>query len=309
MDWGATWLSCLVPLSCGNRRETVLRCATFEDHLSHRAYLGATIGRYANRIKDGRFESDAKQITLSRNHFTNTLHGGNRGFDQHTWHAEQDDDTAVIFSRQSPNGEQGFPGVLDVKASYRITEDNKLVATYEAITDQRTPINLTNHAYFNLSTDETILDHHLMIDAEYWLPVDEQGIPIDGLQSISGTHNDFRSGSTFHDGDGEVIAYDHSYLLRANQTPRMKKVARLSSPTNDLSLEISTDKPALQLYTGEHLAGLPGRAGRSLKQFAGVALETQFLPDSPNHPDWPHESAFLDPGHKYRYQTTFRFIP
>lgn len=314
MDWGATWLSCLVPLPCGGKRETLLRSATFSDHLSHSVYFGATIGRYANRIRGGTFQSNDETFALMRNHFQNTLHGGSRGFDRHRWEGVEEDDRTVIFTRRSPDGEEGFPGTLDVKVTYALGDENQLVATYEATTDQRTPVNLTNHAYFNLSGDPTILDHRLTIHADAFLPVDQECIPTGNLEPVAGTDFDFRAPRAFRDPAGDAIPFDHSFLLRAEKTPIMKNAARLCSPSGDLILDIATDKPALQLYNGEHLEGLPGRGGKPLRKFPGLALETQFLPDSPNREaslnreSWPHETSFLDPGRRYRYQTIFRFI-
>jgi aldose 1-epimerase len=310
MDWGATWLSCKVPLHNGDRRETLLRSATFADHLAHSVYFGATVGRYANRIKGGTFKVNGESALLSRNHFDNTLHGGTRGFDRHSWTGVQENPRTVVFTRCSKNGEEGFPGKLDVRVTYQISEQadgNALTATFEAVTNKRTPINLTNHAYFNLSGDETILDHHLSIDADFWLPVDEQCIPVDELQSVEETSHDFRLAKTFRRPSGTAVVYDHSYLVRGNKTPAMNAVARLTSPLEDLSLEIVTNKPAIQLYNGQHLQGLPGGDGKILEQYAGIALETQFLPDSPNHPEWPHESSFFDPDQVYRYQTIYSF--
>ncbi|HIG41560.1 MAG TPA: galactose-1-epimerase [Gammaproteobacteria bacterium] len=310
MDWGATWLSCKVPMKAGPLRETLLRSATLQDHLAHTVYLGATVGRYANRIKGGAFDCNGEPVVLSRNHFDNTLHGGDRGFDRHSWTGIQQDEATVVFSRRSPDGEEGFPGEIDVKVTYQVsggTAATELTATYESTTDKRTPINLTNHAYFNLSNDQTILDHTLSLEADLWLPVDAECIPVAGLQNVNGTLHDFRIAKIFRDSNRAAIAYDHSYLFRTGKTPVLKQAARLSSPAGDLSLEIMTDKPAIQLYNGEHLEGLPGAGGDPMKKYAGIALETQFLPDSPNHPDWPHESSFVEPGQTYRYQTIFRF--
>lgn len=309
MDWGATWLSCLVPLASGERRETLMSFVSFEDQLAGSTYFGATVGRYANRIAGASFESQGKSFSVGRNDGENSLHGGKRGFDRHTWDARQDGNT-LTFTRTSPDGEEGFPGTLDVRLTWVLDEDGTLTATYEATTDKRTPVNLTNHAYFNLAgpgDDETILDHTLQIPADRWLPVDEACIPRGDLEAAEGTRFDFREGRTFRGEDGEALFYDHSFLLREGGTPAMQEAARLTSPTGDLTLVIATDKPAIQLYNGEGLSGIARPEGGTAKPYASLALETHFLPDSPNRSDWPHESCFLEPGETYTYQTVYRF--
>lgn len=309
MDWGATWLSCIVPLATGERRECLMSFVSFEDQLAGSTYFGATIGRYANRIAGASFQSEGETFGLGKNDGENSLHGGTRGFDRHTWKARQGGNT-LTFTRTSPDGEEGFPGTLDVRLTWVLDEDGTLTATYEAVTDKRCPVNLTNHAYFNLTGpqgDETILDHTLQIMGDKWLPVDETCIPRGGLEAAEGTRFDFRDGRTFRGEDGLALFYDHSFLLREGSAPQMQEAAKLSSPSGDLTLVLSTDKPAIQLYNGESLAGIARPGGSLAKPYASLALETHFLPDSPNRTDWPHESSFLEPGATYRYQTVYRF--
>lgn len=306
MDWGATWLSCIVPLATGERRECLMSFVSFEEQLAGSTYFGATIGRYANRIAGATFQSEGETFAVGKNDGENSLHGGTRGFDRHSWHARQDGNT-LTFNRTSPDGEEGFPGTLDITLTWVLEEDGTLTATYEATTGRRTPVNLTNHAYFNLSDDETILDHTLQIPAGKWLPVDEACIPRGDLEATEGTRFGFRQGRTFRDKSGAALFYDHSFVLREDSTPAMQEAARLVSPSGDLSLVIATDKPAIQLYNGEGLSGIARPGGVLAKPYASLALETHFLPDSPNRPDWPHESCFLEPGERYRYQTVYRF--
>jgi aldose 1-epimerase len=307
MDWGATWASCIVPLASGEKRETLMSFVTFEDQLGGSTYFGAAIGRYANRIAGATFESQGETFGISRNDGNNSLHGGTRGFDRHTWNVEETGGDTLIFTRRSPDGEEGFPGTVDVTLTWFLANDASLTATYEATTDRRTPVNLTNHAYFNLSGDQTILDHTLQIPADLWLPVDEACIPRGGLQDVAGTQFDLRKARVLRDEKGEALIYDHSFLLRADDKPVLKEAARLTSPSGDLTLVIATNKPAIQLYNGESLAGIARPDGGTAKSYASLALETHFLPDSPNRPDWPHESCFLEPGKTYRYQTVYRF--
>lgn len=310
MDWGATWLSCTVPLPTGEARETLMSFVSFEEQLNGTTYLGATIGRYANRIAGASFQSEGESFVVGANDGENSLHGGARGFDRHTWAAEQRGNHTLVFKRTSPDGEEGFPGRLDVTLTWVLTSDSTLSATYEATTDSRCPVNLTNHAYFNLSGPERvddILDHTLQIPANKWLPVDDTCIPRGGLEAVGGTRFDFREPRTFRADDGSALFYDHSFLLRANTRPALQEAARLTSPSGDLTLVIDTDKPAIQLYNGESLEEIKRPGGARAQAYAGLALETHFLPDSPNRPDWPHESCFLEPGKTYRYQTIYRF--
>jgi aldose 1-epimerase len=327
MDWGATWLSCCVPVrnesgDSRHQREVLLRSPTFTDHLRQRAYFGATVGRYANRIADGAFllpgrvsgRHSGRRVQLKTNEAGNTLHGGPRGFDATRWQIETRSEKHVVFQLYSVDDDQGFPGNLSVRASYEIGADNSIIARYEATTDKTCPVNLTNHAYFNLAeTHDTILQHSLRISADYYLPVRESGIPEKGLKSVSGTSFDFRTAKTvgrdlLTDADQrKVSGYDHGFLLTEETRESALPAVTLISPDALLRLDILTGKPALQFYSGNYLEGTPGADGRPYSIHAGLALESEFLPDAPNHAEWPHDSSFLLPGELYRYQTTFRF--
>lgn len=323
MDWGATWLSCLVPLGVAIEaeiapREVLLRSPTFTEHLTQKAYFGATVGRYANRIRRATFglatPSGIQSVQLAPNDSGNSLHGGPRGFDSQRWQVEAFSATKVSFSLISEDGDQGFPGHLQARASYELTPDNTLVASYEASTDKPCPVNLANHAYFNLdSNHNSVLLHQLQIQADRFLPVTESGIPDGGLRSVVGTSFDFLEGKAIGQdllADVEqrrVAGYDHGFLLNSDVANGAAPAAKLTGADGRIQLMITTTKPALQLYTGNYLAGTLGAAGQPYAAHAGVALESEFLPDAPNHPEWPHTSSILLPAQRYAYRTEFRF--
>ena len=324
MDWGATWLSCLVPLATDegaqehDLREVLLRSPDLTAHLNQKAYFGATVGRYANRIGNAayadRVAADAGIVRLTANEGPNTLHGGPCGFDAQRWQVESLNSTKVNFRLTSPDGDQGFPGELAVQVCYELGPDNAITASFTASTNQPTPVNLTNHAYFNLaSKHDSVLSHHLQIHGEYFLPVLENGIPDAGLRSVVGTSFDFRAGKEIgldllsDQHQRRVDGYDHAFLLDSDVVTERLAVAKLLAPDRRVQLAISTTKPALQVYTGNQLSGTPGAAGQVYAAHAGIALETQFLPDAPNHPEWPHLSCILQPGQQYAHQTTFGF--
>jgi len=332
MDWGATWLSCRVPVTGtdptsepavgADRREVLLRSPNLSEHLKQSAYFGATVGRYANRIANGMFAApngqpgsgSQRRVRLHTNEAGNTLHGGPEGFHRRRWKIAEQSDTAVTFELLSAAGDQGFPGNLEVQVSYQLTSENTLLARFKATTDDLTPVNLTNHAYFNLAArQQQILDHELQIHADWYLPVNAAGIPTEGPKSVTGTGFDFRTPKTIgrdllRDEDQAIVhGYDHSFLLQEESATLTSPAASAISPDKRLRLDILTDKPALQFYSGNFLAGTPGADGRNYRVHSGFALETQFLPDAPNHPEWPHASCMLQPDEIYRYQTLFRF--
>lgn len=310
MDWGATWLSCKVPVN-GESREVLLGCKV-EDYPHQTAYLGASVGRYANRIANAKFELGERIIQLVANQGKHQLHGGNEGFDKCRWKVEECGQNFVRFSLVSPDGDQGFEGNVQVNVIYTLTDENSVKIEYEAESDKDTALNLTNHAYFNLENAEQgsdVRNHTLRLNTDFYLPVDGEGIPNSPLKHVVNTSFDFRVAKTiaqdFQQGDQVVTkGYDHSFIVnKAWQKP----CVLLTSPNDDLSLEVLTSQAALQVYTGNYLAGTPTREGSIYQDFSGIALETQCLPDTPNHPEWQNYGGIQKAGERYYQWTEFRF--
>lgn len=309
MDIGACWTSCQIPVG-NDTREVLLGISSMQDYYRQKAYLGACIGRYANRIAFGRFKIGDRDYQLQTNEGDHTLHGGTVGFDLYRWTIDQVTDSSVTFSVCSPDGDQGFPGQLNASVCYSLDESNSLTIRYNAQCDRVTPLNLTNHAYFNLNADDGLSDcllHELQIHSEQYLPVKQNNIPEGELAAVAGTRYDFRARRTIaNENNTEKGNYDHSYLLQATADEKPQSAATLWSADGRLSLDVSTTKPAIQLYTGGGLQGTPNRLGGVYQAYAGVALETQFLPDSPNHPEWPQPSCFCDPSQQYEFETRYQ---
>jgi aldose 1-epimerase len=314
MDIGATWLSCLVPVN-GGPREMILGVSSMLNFQKQTTYLGAIVGRYANRIALGQFVINEERFQLKTNQAGNTLHGGPEGFDKRRWNIEEQTANSVLFSLISEAGDQGFPGQLNVTVHYQLTEKNQVVIRYQAQTDSATPVNLTNHAYFNLDGAESsrdCKDHYLYINAEYYLPIDKVGIPLGELASVTDTSFDFRQRKLIKqdflvdEQQQSAKGYDHAYLLN-DDCKKGACAAQVYSADKQVMLKVFTDKPAIQLYTGNWLAGTPNRSGGEYQDYAGLALETQFLPDSPNHSEWPQPSSVLAPEDEYNYQTIYEF--
>lgn len=315
MDWGATLLSARIPLSDGSVREALLGCASPEHYQDQSAFLGASIGRYANRIADSRYTLNGETVSLLPNQGVNQLHGGPKGFDKRRWQIVNQNERQVLFALTSDDGDQGFPGNLGATAQYRLTDDNRISITYRATVDKPCPVNLTNHVYFNLDGDQTdVRNHKLQILADEYLPVDESGIPRNGLKPVAGTSFDFRTTKTIvseflaDDDQRKVKGYDHAFLLQAKGDSK-KPVALLSSQDGKLQMEVYTSAPALQFYSGNFLGGTSSRGPNAYLDYQGLALESEFLPDSPNHPEWPQPDCFLRPGEEYASLTEYRFIP
>lgn len=314
MDWGATLLSARVPMPDGSVRETLLGCASPEQYVNQAAYLGASVGRYANRIAKSRFDLDGKTYSLVPSQGENQLHGGMEGFDKRRWRIVQQNDSEVLFALESADGDQGFPGNLSASALFRLTEDNRISIEYRATVDQPCPVNLTNHAYFNLDGDQTdVRNHTLQILADAYLPVDAMGIPLEGLKSVEGTSFDFRSAKTVatdflsDDHQRNVKGYDHAFLLQANGDAT-QPAAQVWSADEKLQMTVYTSAPALQFYSGNYLGGTPAREQGDYQDWQGMALESEFLPDSPNHAEWPQPDCILRPGQEYVSETIYQFI-
>ena len=288
--------------------------AHLDDYLTNLPFFGCVAGRYANRIANGRFELDGEAYQLVVNDGTNTLHGGKQGFNRFVWESTLLDEgrLGVAFHRISPDGEEGFPGALDVTVTYELSDQNDLLIDYRATTDKPTVVNLTNHSYFNLAGEGSgsIETHRLQIEASAFTPVDEALIPTGEVRPVAGTPFDFRFGKLVGQGlrsDDEQIrlatGFDHNFVLDGEG---LKQAAVLSHPGNGRRLTVRTTKPGIQFYAGNFLTGaLYGPSGRAYRQSDGLALETQFFPNSPNEPSFP--SPVLRPGEEYHHQTILTF--
>lgn len=308
-NYGGIVTSIKAPDSEGNVENVVLGFDDLEQYKEGHPFFGAITGRYANRIAAGRFELDGEAYELATNDGENHLHGGTEGFDKKLWDYEvNEEENSVTLSYLSPDGEEGYPGNLNVEVIYTLTEENELQIDYRATTDKPTVVNLTNHSYFNLSGDPSrgILDHLLTIHADRYTPVDEGLIPTGELRPVEGTPFDFRTaeyvGARI---DSIPPGYDHNFVLN-NPDEGIRKITTVKHEESGRIMEVYTDQPGVQLYTGNFLDGsLTDRKGRPIEQYAALCLETQHFPDSPNKPRFP--SAVLNEDETYKTTTIYRF--
>ncbi len=317
INYGAAVRSLFVPDRNGNMDDVVLGYDSLEEYVNGTAYFGAVVGRYGNRIAQGRFQLDGKQYQLTVNDGENHLHGGKVGFSKVLWDATiPNDPTEPSLQLQyvSRDGEEGYPGTVTLKVTYALTNINELRIIYEGVTDQPTILNPTQHSYFNLSGSfaRPILDHILMIEAESFTPVDRGLIPTGQMMKVTSTPMDFRTpaaiGGRIHDPFEQLLVgkgYDHNWILR-NGTGKIRKAAELYEPGSGRLMSVFTDQPGLQFYSGNFLDGTTrGKGGIVYGHRTGLCLETQAFPDSPNKPQFP--SATLRPGEVYRQTTVYRF--
>jgi aldose 1-epimerase len=315
ITYGAIITSIRVPDRSGRFADVVLGFDNLEGYLKGHPYFGTVVGRYGNRIGGGHFTLNGQTFKLAQNNGPNHLHGGVKGFDKYVWKAEPlQNGLGVAFSRTSPDGEEGYPGNLAARVTYTLTDKNELVVDYHATTDKATPVNLTQHSYFNLSGDPstTILGHELRIDADRYTPVDATLIPTGELVPVQGTPFDFRKPTTIgarieqpHEQLKFGRGYDHNWVLnRKGSQPAF--AARVLEPKTGRTVEVATTEPGVQFYTGNFLDGtIKGKGGQVYNQRAGLCLETQHFPDSPNKPNFP--STVLQPGKEYTTRTVFTF--
>lgn len=308
-NYGGIVTSIKVPDNEGELENVVLGFDDLEKYESGHPYFGAIIGRYGNRIADGEFEIDGTEYELATNDGDNHLHGGEQGFDKVLWDAEISGDNSLTLSYLSEDGEEGYPGNLDVTVVYSLTDDNELEITYNATTDKATPVNLTNHSYFNLSGNpaNTILSHRLQINANYYTPVNDELIPTGEIAPVEDTPFDFTEphqiGARIDQVEG---GYDHNFVLRRAPSDTLYLAATLFSPESGREMKVFTMEPGLQFYSGNFLDGsLSGPENTSYEQHAGLCLETQHFPNSPNEPDFP--STILQPGEEYHTVTVYQF--
>ena len=326
MTYGASIISVRTPDRSGRVDDVVLGFDSIGDYLTKARYFGTVVGRFGNRIANARFTLDGRAFQLAANNGVNHLHGGVKGFDKVVWKGEsidRDGNAGVAFSYTSADGEEGYPGTLNARVTYTLTARNELIVEYEATTDKPTPINLTNHAYFNLAGRGRgdILQHLLTIDADRYTPTDKTQIPTGELATVAGTPFDFRKATAIGaliDADHEQIrngnGYDHNFVLngwsdarqrssRSGATDRSEthRAAHVVEPASGRTLDVTTTEPGVQFYSGNNLDAARNGFGRR----TAFCLETQHFPDSPNEPNFP--STILRPGDTFRSKTVFTF--
>ncbi len=310
-NYGGIITSLMVPDKNGKTADIVLGFDSLSSYIAKTPYFGALIGRYGNRIAKGKFTLDGTEYDLAKNDGPNHLHGGVKGYDKVVWDAEEfktDSAVGIKFHRLSKDGEEGYPGNLDVTVTYTLNDNNTLVFDYTATTDKTTPVNLTQHSYFNLAGGGDIKSHELMISASKYNVVDSTLIPTGELREVKGTPFDFTAskpiGKDLDATGGKPIGYDHNFILDTKSIQDM--AVKVVEPNSGRTVEVYTDQPGVQFYSGNFLDGtLNGKSGAVYQQYSGFCLETQHFPDSPNQPAFP--STILKPGEKYHTTTIYKF--
>lgn len=318
ITFGATLQALIAPDASGQCEDVVLGYDDLAGYVAERRFFGATVGRYANRIANARFVLDGETVALAANNGAHTLHGGVNGFDRQLWEIADIEDgaqPAVTLAYTSTHGEEGYPGRLDVRVAYRVTGPAELSVGFEARTDRPTIVNLTNHSFFNLegaASGMDVLDHRIAVAADHFLAIDPSAIPLPGPpRAVAGTPFDFRSvtpvGARIRENDAQLRhgkGYDHNFCFAHDG--KLRLAARLEAPRSGRILELSTDQPGLQVYTGNYLDGsIAGKGGRLYRQSDAICLEPQVWPNAPNRPDFP--SARLEPDGVYRHRSVYRF--
>jgi len=313
-NYGGKIVQILVPDRNGNLGDVVLGYETIDGFINGSPSMGALIGRYANRIAKGKFELNGKTYTLATNNGPNHLHGGVKGFRFKVWDAKKIDDQKLELSYLSMDGEEGYPGNLIVKVTYTLTDDDELKIEYYAVTDKSTVLNLTNHAFFNLAGEGNglVLDHELLINADFYTPTDDMNIPTGAINSVKDTPFDFtqttKIGDRINDNNEQLkfgSGYDHNFILNKSDTP-LAFAARIYEPTTGRTMKVFTTEPGIQLYTGNSLSDEDiGKAGKKYPARSAFCLETQHYPDSPNHANFP--TTVLNPGEEFQSTTVYKF--
>lgn len=315
MSYGGLVTELHVPGRDGRFADVVLGFGNLADYLKGHPHFGCITGRFANRIARGRFQLLGKEYWLAVNNGPNHLHGGGRGLDKRVWKSatrESPDGSSVVFSYESPSGEEGYPGDLRVEVTYTLTEADELRIDYEATSDQATPLNLTNHSYFNLAGAGAgdVLEHELRLSADFYTPVDETSIPTGEIRSVEGSHMDFRApkliGRDFGMIQGTPGGYDHNFVVRKSWPGELAVAAECYDAKSGRVMTVSTTEPGVQLYTANYLDGrFVGKGGKAYQKHFGFCLECQHFPDSVNQPHFP--PVILYPGEKYTQRTVHRF--
>jgi len=311
-NFGAAWTSLIVPSEKGIKDDILLGYSGLEGYLKNKPYMGVTIGRFANRICGASFEINRKTFNLDSNEGNNTLHSGWRGFDKLLWKSESFTEAEGVYVRfeiESPDGDGGFPGNLKAVVSYGLTKSNELICDYRVKSDQTCPVNLTNHAYFNLAGEGKgdILSHELLLNCSSYVEVDKNNIPTGKLLPVTGTDFDFQSRRKICLNDSLLKpfkGYDHCFTMKG--TPGiLRPCAEVREPKSGRCMKVFTTQPGVQFYTGNHLKDVAGKQGSVYGKHSGFCLETQHYPDTPNQPDFPQSAA--SPGQDYHEKAVFLF--
>ena len=302
-NYGAAWTSLIVPSKKGGKDDILLGYSGLDGYLNNAPYIGVTVGRFANRIKDAAFSLKGTKYTLEANDGKNSLHSGPRGFDKLLWKAEEYEENEGVYVRfelQSRNGDCGFPGDLKAAVSYGLTKSGEIIADYHAAVDEECPVNLTNHAYFNLAGEGkgSILSHEAVIYSSSYVEVDKHAIPTGKLHSVNNNHFDFRIRKRITNG------YDHCFVVDG-EPGKLRPCAEVYEPVSGRSMKVFTTQPGVQFYTGDHLISVTGKHGSCYVKHSGFCLETQHLPDSPNQSGFP--SCVFGPGNNYHEKAIFSF--
>ena len=312
ITFGAMITSVELPDRDGKFENVTLHLDSLEDYLKGHPFFGCVAGRYANRIAKGKFTLDGAEYTLATNNGENHLHGGTKGFDKHVWQAEpvrSERSVGVTFTLVSPDGDEGYPGTLTAKVTYSLCNRNGLKMDFSATTDKATPVNLCNHAYWNLAGAGSgdVLEHLVLLNADRYLPVDEGLIPLGELAPVKGTPMDFTKPETIGARIEQVEGgYDHCWVLNRKKGEKLALCARVVEPKSGRVMEIVTTQPGVQFYTGNFLDGtLEASGGKPYAKHNGFCLETEHFPDSPNRPEYP--STVLRPGETYHQVTVHKF--
>jgi aldose 1-epimerase len=315
---GATLQSLAVPDASGRAADIVLGFDTPQEYLGAGTYFGATVGRYGNRIRRGRFTQDGREYVLGCNEGANHLHGGFVGYDKRVWATNGGDGKSIRFGLVSPAGDEGYPGTLVVQTTYSLNDDNELTIEMTGSVSEPSPVNLVHHSYFNLAGSGDVLGHEVEIAADFYTPADAELMPTGEIAPVGGTPFDFTRAKTIGRDIDKVVGnagagrladgqggYDHNWVLRG-EGGRMREVVRARDPVSGRGFVLSTTEPGVHFYTGGYLAGVRGKGGTVYPKYAGFTLETQKFPDSPNIPHFP--TSRVDPGAIYRHVMRFKFV-
>jgi aldose 1-epimerase len=318
-NYGACWTSLIVPSRKSGKADVLLGYPDFSGFLHNAAYFGVTAGRFANRIRNAQFSLGGTIYHLDKNDGANTLHGGARGFDKQLWKAEAYEENEGVFVRfelESPNGDRGYPGSLKAVVSYGLTKSNEVIANYEARADSQTPVNLTNHSYFNLAGEGrgNILSHEVCLHASSYVEIDDEYIPTGKLPAVQGTAFDFRTRRPINrdmkseyggsGGKDAPAGYDHCFVLDG-EIGKLRPCAEVFESTSGRTMKVFTTQPGVQFYTGNMLTGIAGKHGSIYTRHTGFCLETEHFPDSPNQSAFP--PCIFGPGKDYHEKTVFAF--